>query len=147
MDLARQALISAQVHAAGDALQFTFDRSSGPGGQNVNKVNTRVTLLFDFERAAGFSNEQRAHIRQRLATRLDRDGRLRIFAQTHRSQAANREASIERLIELLATALAPRKARRPTRVPRSAHRDRLDQKGRRSQTKRLRSERPRTGDD
>lgn len=102
-------------------LTFTASRSGGPGGQNVNKVSTKVTLAFDVTGSPSLSSEQKAHILERLATRVSRNGVLRVVSQRHRSQAANREAAVGRLVELLRLALAeepPRVPTRPTRVAR-----------------------------
>jgi ribosome-associated protein len=102
-------------------LTFTASRSGGPGGQNVNKVSTKVTLAFDVAGSPSLSSAQKAHIFERLATRISRGGVLRVVSQRHRSQAANREAAVGRLVELLRSALAeepPRVPTRPTRVAR-----------------------------
>jgi len=98
-----------------DDLRFEVSRSSGPGGQNVNKVETRVAVLLDLEHAGGLSDEQRKLVRERLRTRVSRAGVLRVVCQKHRTQGANREAAVERLLELLRAALAPEAPRHPTR--------------------------------
>lgn len=111
-------------------IEYEFDRSGGPGGQNVNKVSTRATLLFDFENGTLLSQTQKARIRQRLGRRLSADGRVRIVSQSERSQLGNREDALRRLIQLLETALhvdAPRVATRPTL---GSKRRRLDAKRR-----------------
>jgi ribosome-associated protein len=119
-------------------LRFVTSRSSGPGGQNVNKVETRVTLLFDTAGSPTLSEDQRRRIAERLAGRIGRDGVLRVTAQRHRSQSANRELVVERFRELLREALARRKPRRPTRPSAAAERRRLEEKRRRSEVKRRR---------
>ena len=122
-------------------LSFTASRSSGPGGQNVNKVSTRVTLRFDLEASPQLTAEQKERIRERLATRVSKQGVLSVSAQRERSQSANREAATERFVELLQAALEVEPERRPTRVPRGVERRRLENKRRRSQVKRQRSRR------
>ncbi|HMC82356.1 MAG TPA: aminoacyl-tRNA hydrolase [Candidatus Polarisedimenticolia bacterium] len=76
-----------------EELRFTASRSGGPGGQNVNKVSTRVTLWFDVAGSPSLTAEQRSLIRSRLATRISKEGVLRVVSQQTRSQAANREAA------------------------------------------------------
>ncbi len=116
-------------------LRFQASRSSGPGGQNVNKVATRVTLFFDLGGAAGLSAEHKARIAARLASRLSRDGVLRVVAQRHRSQAANRREALERLLALLRQALEEERQRTPTRPPRAVKEQRLAEKRHRAHLK------------
>jgi len=120
-------------------LRYVFTRSSGPGGQNVNKVNTRVTLFFDFDRGDAFTDLERRRIRAALATRIGRSGAIRVVASRHRTQSANRDAAFDRLCTLIAAAIRPRKSRKATRVPAAAKRRRLEQKQRRGETKRGRA--------
>ncbi len=121
-----------------EEVRFVASRSSGPGGQNVNKVETRVTLLFDLDASASFDAAQKRRLRQRLASRINRAGVLRVTSQRHRTQAANRQAAAERFVELVTAALARRKARRPTATPAAAKRRRLEDKKRRARLKETR---------
>lgn len=116
-------------------LHVRFSRSSGPGGQNVNKVATRVTVEFDVAASPALSDEQRGRIRAALPNRIGADGRIRVTCQRFRTQAANRRAAVERLLDLLAEALRPRVPRRATRPTRAAVARRLDAKRQASQRK------------
>jgi ribosome-associated protein len=122
-----------------EEVSFATSRSGGPGGQNVNKLETRVTLRFDLAGSASLSEEQKARLRERLATRITRAGVLHVTAQKHRTQAANREAAQERFAELLREALREETPRRKTKVPRAAKRRRVDEKKRQGQRKQERS--------
>jgi len=109
-------------------IRFRTSRSGGPGGQNVNKVETRVEAVWDLDGSAAFTDAQKARIRSELRTRVGADGTIRVVSQRHRSQSRNREAAIERLRALVAHALRPRrkrKATRPTQAARAGTPDRL----------------------
>lgn len=121
-------------------LVFKFSRSSGPGGQNVNKVNTRVTLLFDLANSTNLSDVQKKRILKRLAGRASKDGVIRVISQRYRTQKANRRAVVERLRELLSSAMETKPIRRKTKVPWSAKQRRLEEKKQRSILKRQRTE-------
>jgi ribosome-associated protein len=127
-------------------LIFRASRSSGPGGQNVNKLNTRITLLFDVSNSESLSDAQKSKIRSRLKTRLDKNGLIRVVSQKHRTQKANRRAAVERLQQLLADALKPRPVRKKTRIPYAAKKRRLEQKRRRSRLKQQRARKNLPGD-
>ncbi len=116
-------------------LEARFSRSPGPGGQNVNKVSTQVTLLFDFASCTALSDASKLRIRRRLATRLSADGRLRVVSRRERTQARNRAAAEDRLVELLAFALHRAKPRQPSRPTAASRWRRLDAKRRRSELK------------
>ncbi len=121
-------------------LTFRTSRSSGPGGQNVNKVESRVTLQFDVARSPSLSDDQRRRIVARLRTRITKGGVLVVVSQRHRTQSANRAAATERLIKLLREALHRRAVRKKTAAPAAARELRLEAKQHRSQIKRLRSQ-------
>jgi ribosome-associated protein len=125
----------------GEEFVFRFSRGGGPGGQNVNKVNTRVTVLFDAANSESFSSEQKERILRRLASRANKDGVIRVVSQQYRTQKANRDAAVEQLEELLSCALKKKKMRKKTRVPEAARRERLEKKRRRAFLKRQRAER------
>ncbi len=123
-----------------DELEFQASRSSGPGGQNVNKVNTRITLFFDMAGSRSLSDKQKRRILYRLSTRIDKNGRLRVVSQKFRTQKANRNAAIERFQQLLAEALKTKKVRKKTKVPYVAKQERLEEKRKRSLLKRQRAQ-------
>jgi ribosome-associated protein len=113
-----------------------FSRSSGPGGQGVNTTDSRVELSFDLAGSPSVPNHLRDRLLHQLAPRLV-DGVVTVVAQEHRTQLANRRAARERLAQLLREAAAPPpRKRRPTRPTRASKERRLDEKKRRSETKR-----------
>ncbi len=122
-----------------DELHFTASRSGGPGGQNVNKVSSRVTLTFHVQASASLSDGQKRRIFQKLATRINKEGELRIISQRTRSQEMNRTDAIERFAELIRQALTPERPRIKTRVPAAAHERRIEKKKKRTLVKRARS--------
>jgi len=121
-------------------LTFTASRSGGPGGQHVNKVSSRVTLLFNVMASPSLSEVQKRRVCSRLATRISQDGVLRVASQKHRSQLANRQAAIERFVALLRDALIPTPVRKPTAIPAAVKKRRLEEKGRRSRLKQQRTQ-------
>ncbi|MGD8433025.1 MAG: alternative ribosome rescue aminoacyl-tRNA hydrolase ArfB [Syntrophobacterales bacterium] len=130
--------ITDQLSIPQGELSFTASRSSGPGGQHVNKVSTRVTLSFDVANSPSLTPEQKELIFARLATRISKQGVLRVVSQKTRSQAANRELAFERFVQLLQQALEQRPERKPTKVPSAAKQKRVDEKKQRGKQKRER---------
>jgi len=122
-----------------DEVHFTASRSGGPGGQNVNKVSSRVTLIFHVRASAALSDDQKRRISQKLATRINKEGELRIISQRTRSQEMNRTDAIERFAELIRRALTPERPRVKTRVPAAAHERRIEKKKKRTRVKQARS--------
>jgi ribosome-associated protein len=119
-------------------LRWRFSRSSGPGGQSVNKTDSRVELGLDLRTTTALGPIQRARAMGRLADRLV-DGVLTVTASEHRTQLRNREAALERLGQVLSAAIAPPPPRRrPTRASRGSVERRLADKKRRARTKQLR---------
>jgi ribosome-associated protein len=124
-----------------DELVFRASRSGGPGGQNVNKVSTRVTLFFNVAGARSFSDEQKTQILRQLGRRVGKEGVVRVVSQRYRTQNANRKVAVERLRELLRGALETRPVRKKTRAPQWAKQRRLGEKRRRSALKSQRGHR------
>lgn len=119
-------------------LEFRATRAGGAGGQHVNTSSTRIELFWSPGRSAVLSEEERARLSERLASRIDGEGWLRVVSSARRSQEQNREAAEQRLAELVRGALVIRKRRRPTKPSRAAKEARLAQKRKRGETKRRR---------
>lgn len=118
-------------------LQFAFVRSSGPGGQNVNKVATAVQLRFDVNNSA-LPGEVRERLRHLAGNRITREGELVIEAKSHRTQEQNREDAVKRFTELLQHAFRKPKARTKTQPTKASREKRLKEKKQRSEVKRMR---------
>jgi len=119
-------------------LEYRASRAGGAGGQHVNTSSTRIELRWNPGRSVSLDEASRALIAERLASRLDGEGWLRVVSSSRRSQQQNREAAETRLTELVRGALMVRKKRRPTRPTRASKEARMAQKRKRSETKRQR---------
>ena len=119
-------------------LLYRASRSGGPGGQHVNTSSTRIELMWDFANSRALDDASRARIAEKLAGRLDAEGRVRVVASDHRSQQQNRDAADERLAQLVRRALLVPKPRKKTKPSRAAKENRLAEKRHRAERKRRR---------
>jgi ribosome-associated protein len=130
--------VAAGIEIPDSELSLSFVRSSGPGGQNVNKVATAVQLRFDLERSAVLPDGVKARLKVLSGRRLNADGSILIIARNHRTQEHNRREAQERLTDLIRRALTVPKPRKATKPTRAARERRLGHKTRLQRTKRLR---------
>jgi ribosome-associated protein len=128
--------ISEHVAIPDDELEWKFIRSSGPGGQNVNKVSSAVQLRFLLHRNTSISASAQHRLRRMAGQRLVDDGTILITARDERSQEQNRRSALERLADLVRAALIEPKIRKKTRPTRASKERRIDSKKKRSSTKR-----------
>jgi ribosome-associated protein len=124
-----------------DELDVRVSRSSGAGGQHVNKTSSRVEIFWNIPGSRVLTEEQRARLGEKLSSRLTTDGSIRVVASDMRSQSRNRELAEERLAEMVARSLIVPKKRKATKPTKAAKQARLDAKRRHSNKKRKRSER------
>ena len=120
----------------------SFVRSSGPGGQNVNKLSTAVQLRFDVRHSPSLPADVAARLERLVGRQLTRDGVLVITAQRHRTQLRNRQDALDRLIELIRRAATPPAPRRPTKPTKASRERRIEGKKHRAKTKGLRRAKP-----
>ena len=133
-------MISCKIEIPQNELIFKASRSSGPGGQNVNKLNTKVAVNFNISNSGALNAEQKEIILKKLGHRLTKDNILIVESQRFRSQKANRDFAIEKLNDIIENALKKAKTRRPTRPTRTAVEKRLRSKKMKSLLKRQRRE-------
>ncbi len=131
--------VTDQIQIDEGEIEESFIRSSGPGGQNVNKVSSAVQLRFDIRHSPSLPADVRRRAERLAGRRLTNDGVIVLVAQRHRSQERNREDALARLVELLREATIRPKPRTPTRPTLASKRRRLDSKTRRAKVKRHRS--------
>ncbi|MBD1423505.1 alternative ribosome rescue aminoacyl-tRNA hydrolase ArfB [Sphingobacterium chuzhouense] len=116
-------------------LAYKTSRSGGAGGQHVNKVESKVTLIWNVNESESMTEDEKIRVRQKLANRLNKDGLLQMEASTERSQVKNKEIVTARFFDLLYQALKKEKKRVATKIPKSQILDRLDRKKKQSQKK------------
>jgi ribosome-associated protein len=112
----------------GSELVFTTSRSSGPGGQNVNKVNSKVNLQFDVQNSSVLTPAEKNTIAEKLSSRMTREGILMLAVQESRSQSQNKEAVIEKFDQLLTRAFEKKKVRKSTKPSKSSVQNRITKK-------------------
>ncbi len=130
--------INDQLQIPTSELTYRFSRSSGPGGQHVNRSETRVELVWDVRQSPSLDETQRQLLLDALYKRIDSEGVLHLVSGETRSQDRNRKAVTDRFVALLHHALRPRRTRKKTRMSRSQKEKRREQKNRQSEKKRLR---------
>jgi len=137
-DTARELVITEAVRIPLAELRYQFVRSSGPGGQHVNRSATQVELTFDLAGSPSLDDAQKARAKAALKSYVDKAGVVHLASQASRSQLYNREDVTARFVELMRRALRVPKKRRPTRPTAGSKERRLESKRRRSGTKRER---------
>ncbi len=130
--------INRNIRIPDEEIDLEFCRSSGPGGQNVNKVNSAVQLRFDVEGSPSLPGGVKYRLKNLAGSRMTKDGVLVIDARNHRTQERNRAEAIGRFTDLLTEAAKPPKIRKKTRPTAASRRRRLQSKRRRSEKKKLR---------
>lgn len=134
--------INDQIALRDDEITETFVRSSGPGGQNVNKLSTAVELRFDVRASPSLPDDVSIRLQRLAGRRLTKDGVLIIEAQTHRTQERNRADALDRLVTLIREAAVVPKPRKKTKPSRAARAERVEHKVHRGKVKRLRGKKP-----
>ena len=132
--------ITSTIQIDENELEFTFIRSSGPGGQNVNKVATAAQLRFNVDESPSLPEEMKTRLHSIARSRINADGVLVIEAKRYRTQEQNREDAVARLVSLLQRAAERPKQRKKTKPTAASQVKRLEQKKRRGMIKRMRSD-------
>ena len=133
--------INASITLTDAEIELTFSRSQGPGGQNVNKVNSKVTIHWDLKYSTSISAFIKRRIQNKYSNRINNDGKLVLSSQQHREQHRNREDCSQQRRVIIGDALKPRKARKTSRPTRASKQRRLDNKKKRSRRKSMRQQR------
>ena len=120
-------------------IKYVYGTSSGPGGQHVNKVATKATLLFNVLNSVSLSPIQKVRVMDKLKTRINKLGVLRVVSSKFKSQKKNREVVQDRFVNLISDSIKPVRKRKKSKVPFASKRKRLDSKKKRGETKRLRN--------
>jgi len=137
--MAREIVVNGTVRVPDRALTVRAVRASGPGGQNVNKVATKIDLRVDLDAIEGISEPALARLKALCRHRLDADGRLMVSSQTERNQARNLEEALDRVRGLVAAALREPRSRKASRPSKASRERRLETKKRRGALKRERA--------
>ncbi len=119
-------------------LEFIASKSGGPGGQNINKVNSKVSLRFNVQQSAVLTDDEKAIISDKLSSRISTEGILIVTSQNKRTQLQNKEAAIIKFNQLMGKAFSRKKARKATKPTKSSVRKRLDNKKMHSEKKQMR---------
>lgn len=138
--------VNSRLTIPGSCLAWSASRSSGPGGQHVNKTNSRVTLRFDLENCPGLGIGWRERFKTQFGSRLNNDGVVVIHSEQHREQPRNLADAKERLAAMLLACQSPPKKRRPTKPTRGSQRRRIEAKKRTGEKKQSRAKRYKPND-
>ncbi len=130
--------INGKIRIPTSEVLFKASRSGGPGGQNVNKLNTKISAEINISNCSFLTDEQKAVILKKLAGRLTKDNRLLVESQQFRSQKANRDFAVEKLAKIIENALKKQKKRKPTKPTRTSVEKRLKSKKMKSRLKQQR---------
>lgn len=131
-------LANEQINLLKKELNYKTSRSGGKGGQNVNKVETKVEITYNLYNSRVFSEEQKQKLSVKLKNKLNEEGELRIVSENFRTQLENKNGAVKKLISLLNQALKIEKKRKATKPTKAGKESRLDTKKRRGETKQLR---------
>jgi ribosome-associated protein len=132
-------MIDLSTYNLAPELEFSSSRSGGKGGQNVNKVETKIELTFDVQNSKALSDKEKQVIMEKLSNRIDKEGKLRVVSQKHRSQIQNRAETVKKFYELLEKAFKPVKKRVKTKVPKSVNEKRIEEKKKTGEKKKMRT--------